>query len=322
MFKLLKQKLAKSVRSGKLNVFLLFLLLSFSVLLFTKLSQTYRNSLIVEIDPRDIPENQILQVDSLPKIELTYSDYGFKIIYHNFKKHKFPVELQKNVSKTSRSYSWKSNQNNNQIKAFLGKTAENISVKPDSIKLPFDTLNVVKVPVLLQSKFKYEMGYDALDSIVISPDSIKLIGAESKIREIKSVNSEELVMTNVKNDIAETVGLKVPEGYEGIKFKPENVQVTMRVGKFTEGEIEVPVIVNNVPNAVELNYFPKKIKVVYYVSLQDYKSVKVSDFRIDCNFNEAQKQGRSFFIPQLHIKNDIVKSAKMKQDKVEYIIVK
>ena len=94
------------------------------------------------------------------------------------------------------------------------------------------------------------------------------------------------------------------------------------MAKFTEGEVEVPIINKNVPQDIEINYFPKSIKVAYYVSLENYSAISTSDFKIECDFKESQQQNSSFFIPRLTIENSLVKSAKMKQDKVEYIIIR
>lgn len=322
MLKLLKQKIAKSFKSGRLNVFLLFLLLSFSVLIFTKLSQKYSNTLIINIDANNVPATQILQLDSTPKMEVSYSDYGFKILYHGFKTLNFPIDFKDDVEAKDRLYIWKSKQNVMAIENFLGNTSEVLSIKPDSIVFSFDTLSTKKVPVILKSKIDYKLGYDALDSVILQPDSVKLIGADSRIKKIKSLNTKQLVLSSIEDDVNQSITIEVPKEFEDVRISPKTVNVSIPVDKFTEGEVEVPVIVNNISEAMRINYFPKAIKVVYYVSLENYKNVKATDFKIVCDFAEAQDRNQSYFIPKLTIENNKVKSARMKQDKVEYIIVR
>lgn len=322
MFKQIRQRFSKFIKSKKINVFLLFLLLSFSVLMFTKLSQKFGDSLTLTIIPKNLPENIIINQNSVPEVDVTFSDYGFKILYYSFKNLKLPVDLNEDAVRKNNKYLWLPNNSSSKIASFLGDSAELISVSPDSIVFPFDTLSVKKVAVNLQSKILYASGYDKLDSVSISPDSIQLIGATKEISEINSISTKMLEMDNVKNNVETSIEIELPENSKKIKFSTEEVSVFIPVDKFTEGTLDVPVLVNNLPADIEINYFPKTIKVAYYVSLKNYKSIKASDFKIDCNFVEAKQKNQTFFTPNLTIKSNKVKTARMKQDKVEYIIVK
>ena len=127
---------------------------------------------------------------------------------------------------------------------------------------------------------------------------------------------------SVKAPINQVLQLIPPENPKGLKLFPKIVTATLPVEKFTEGILEVPVVVNNLPANLEINYFPKTIKVLYYVSLENYKSIRPSDFKIECDFNDAKQNKASFLTPQLTVKTRKVKTGKLKQDKVEYVITK
>ena len=90
----------------------------------------------------------------------------------------------------------------------------------------------------------------------------------------------------------------------------------------TEGNFGIPVTIVNLPKDIEINYFPKHIKVSYYIALKDYKDIKPIDFTIECDYEEVQASGDSFFKPRLIVHSNKIKSTKIKQNKVEYIIVK
>ncbi len=321
MLKQIRQRFSKFIKSKKINVFGLFLLLSFSILMFTKLSQKFADTLTLTINPENLPENIIINQDSLAEVDVTFSDYGFKLLYYSFKNLKLPVDLNEDAARKNNSYLWLPKNSSSKIESFLGDSAEVISVSPDSIIFSFDTLSVKKVAVNLKSKILYASGYDKLDAVSISPDSIQLIGAAKEISKINAISTKMLEMDKVKNNVETSIELELPENSKKIKFSKEEVSVFIPVDKFTEGTLDVPVIVNNLPADTEINYFPKTIKVAYYVSLNNYKSIKASDFKIDCNYNEAKGKNQSFFTPNLTIKSNKVKTARMKQDKVEYIIV-
>ena len=322
MFKLLKKNLAKSIKSGKLKVFLFFLLLSFSVLLFTKLSQKYRDTIIIKIVPKNIAENRILQMDSLPEVRVDYSDYGIKILLHSFQDLEFSLNLDDNTEELESQYRWVPEQNIEDINKFLSNSAEVSAINPESVIIPFDTLSTKKVPVILQSQIDFDLGYDSLNETKIRPDSIELIGSNEQLKQIEKIFTEELILKSVKEDVNQLIDLKRPEDFPEVKYSPDQVNIEIAVDKFTEGTIDIPVSVKNIPLNTDINFFPKTIKVVYYVSLKNYNSVKPSDFSISCDFKNAEKNQRTYFVPNLTVRNTDIKAANMRQDKVEYIIVR
>ena len=322
MFKLLKKNLAKSIKSGKLKVFLFFFLLSFSVLLFTKLSQKYSDTIVIKIEPKNIAENRILQMDSLPEVRVDYSDYGIKILLNGFQDLEFSLNLENNTEELENQYRWVPEQNREEINKFLSNSAEINAISPETVIISFDTLSTKKVPVILQSQIDFALGYDSLNQTIISPDSIELIGSNEQLKQIETILTEELVLSSVKKDIDELIDLKRPENFSEVKYSPNQVNIKIGVDKFTEGTIDVPVSVTNIPENTDINFFPKTIKVVYYVSLENYNSVKLSDFRINCDFKNAKENQRTYFVPNLTVKNSDIKAANMRQNKVEYIIVR
>ncbi|WP_037348688.1 CdaR family protein [Sediminibacter sp. Hel_I_10] len=320
MIKYIKQKLAKSVKSKKINVFGLFLLLSFSILVFTKLSQVYTETVTLQLDYTNVPESRVITFDTVPEVKLTISDYGFKLFYYSLISHSIGVDLEQNATIENDTYIWLADDNREQIKDQLGGSTEIISIAPNLVEFPFDTLSVKKIPVKIKSEISFASGYDAIDSIRVIPDSIEIIGPQAKISELEEIYTKTVVLNEVKNPVDQSINLELPENASQLKFSSESVKVSIPVAKFTEGTLDVPVLLNNLPANKQINYFPKTIKVSYYVSLTDYKSIKPNDFKIECDYNEVEQQNQSFFTPKLTINNPQVKTAKMKQDKVEFVI--
>ncbi len=322
MVKFLKQKLSKSIKNRKLNVFGLFLLLSFSILLFTKLSQVYTETIDVRLKYSNLAENKIITLDSVPKLRVTVSDYGFKLFYFYFTKQTVNVDLEEDTKTIDHAFVWEANKNRETINTQIGMSSKILGISPDTVRFYFDTLSVKKVPVKLYSEISFAPGYDATDSLRIQPDSVRLIGAGNELDKVSQIETRLLKAEAIKNALSQSVQLDLPENTKGLKFSSQTVTVTLSVEKFTEGILEVPVIVNNLPANLEINYFPKAIKISYYVSLENYKFIKPSDFKIECDFNDAKSTKESFLTPRLTVKTNKVKTAKLKQDKVEYVITK
>lgn len=320
----LKLKLFKSIKSKKLNVFVLFLLLSFLFLVIAKLSKTYIETIPFYVSYKNVPDQHSIVSSRDSIVQVRVKAYGFKLLSHNFYKHTLEVDFDKDktVKKYGKKYYWNPEKGLNKINSQLGSSIEVISIQPDSLIFPFELMAVKTVPVKLESEITYALGYDIRDSLILEPDSVKVIGPKNIVDKITKIKTQEIKLKDVKNSIKEDVGLVLDKSMENIKLNRNTVKILGIVEKFTEGTFEVPVTLINLPADVKINYFPKTILVSYYVSLENYKKVKTLDFRIVCDYAQVKSLDKSFFTPQLVAKPKEVKSAKLKQQKVEFIIIK
>ncbi|WP_299335585.1 YbbR-like domain-containing protein [uncultured Psychroserpens sp.] len=318
----IKSKVVQSIKNKKLNLFGLFLLIAFFILVVTKLSETYVETIPFSIEYKNLPENNVITIDTLPQVNVTVSTNGFKLLSYYFYNPTYSLDFKNNTSIKDNTYLWLAEKGTYDFKQQLGQSVKIVSVKPDTLLFPYGVLSVKTVPVVLSSKVNYAPGYDVLYDIVLEPDSVKVIGSEQEISKIDVIKTQTFNLNDVKSDLNHPVKLDLPESSERLKISEDNVIVKAQVEKFTEGTFEIPVTILNKPNTIEINYFPKYMKVYYYVSLKNYKLVKPHDFKIECDYNTVLKTKTSYFTPKLIINSDHIKSAKLKQNKVEYIIVK
>jgi YbbR domain-containing protein len=322
MLNSIKLKFAQSIKNKRLNVFGLFFLLAFLILVVTKLSETYVETVPFRVTYKNLPETSIITTDSIPKVNVTLSTHGFNLLSYYFQDKTYQLDFENNTSINGSNYVWLAEKGTYALKEQLGNSVKIVSVKPDTLLLPFGTLSAKKVPVILNVKLNFAPGYDTLERLKAFPDSVKIIGAAQEISKIDAVETKPLVINDVRTHVDAIVDLEFSNPSEHLKLSEKNIRVKAEVEKFTEGTFEVPVAILNLPEGLEINYFPKYIKVAYYLSLKDYKSTEPSDFKIECNYNDVLKTGASFFTPELVVSSNKVKSARMKQNKVEYIIVK
>lgn len=315
----LKAKILKSIKNKKLNVFGLFLLLTFVLLMLTKLSKKYIDNIAFDIVYVNLPENRVITLDSNPKLDAVISDYGLNLLTYHFKKFSFQVDFDNDVFIRDSNYIWDVNKSLNRIKAKLGTSTEIVSVGHDTIKFPFETLSVKKVPVVLNSNINFKSGYDMLNGYILKPDSINVIGSTSDISKIEKVETEMLRLKDVTDTINSVVQLKKLDNK--VKFSDDNIKVLAKVEKFTEGTLEVPITIINKPIDVSINYYPKEISVSFYVSLNNYKSIKPLDFKVECDFNEIENTNKTFFTPKLVKSPKLVKNVRLNQNKVEFILI-
>lgn len=317
----LKSKILKAIKSKKLHVFGLFFVLAFLFSIFTKLSKTYTDTVTLHFTYTNVPQDKTIALDSSQDVKVMVKTYGFNLLPYYLYKHDISVDFKSDVSLKDKNYVWTSKQGIQKISKEIGNSVEIISIKPDTLLFPFHTLAVKKVPVKVNHKIKFVAGYDYVDAIHVQPDSVKLIGSETLLSKISSVNTEPLVLNEVNSDFSKTVAIAVTPTLKKMKLSQYKVAVSAKVQKFTEGTFEIPVTIVNLPVGTTINYFPKTIPVIYYVSLNDYKLIKPADFVLECDFNDIKNTDKTFFTPKLVDQPKQVKSVRLKQNKVEFILI-
>lgn len=321
MFDKLKAKLSKSIKSRKLNVFGLFFLLSFCFWALTKLSKSYTETVTFEIVYKNVPEQHHVDIDSSKKIKVGVKAYGFNLLKYYFYKPTFQIDFKSDVILNSKTYVWNAQQNLPKINEKFKNSVEVIAIQPDTLRFPYQSLAVKKVPVKTDISIAYASGYDMSSKIKVVPDSIRIIGSEKLISQIHGVSTKKVELKNVNSNIERSLQIEMTDLLKQLKISDENVTIKGYVEKFTEGTFNVPVTIINLPADTNINYFPKTIPVAYNVSLNNYKLVKPSDFRIECNYKDINSTEKTFLIPKLVKVPEIVKSARLKQHKVEFILM-
>lgn len=322
MLKALKSKILASVKSKRLNVFVLFLLSAFLILLFNKLSKEYTNTLTFNIKKINVPDEDVILNDSL-SLDVTLKTHGFKWLKYYFSKPEIRVDFNKDVYKKDSLFIW------HKTSAYVQNTQFSSQVKvlnisPDTLFFQFDENMVKKVPIVLQSDIKFSPGYDRASAFNLKPDSITVIGPEVKVSKIHHIETESLALKEVRTDVLKTVKLKLPQQnqkHKDLKFSAVQTVLNAKVDKFTEGILKIPVQLINVPENVTLKYFPKEVNVTYYVSLSDFNAITAKDFKVVCDFSKTVNN-QYFLVPEVAEYPKKVKNVKINQKRIEFIITK
>ncbi|GAA4885549.1 hypothetical protein GCM10023311_05350 [Flaviramulus aquimarinus] len=319
MIKKLKSEILTSIKNKRINVFLLFLLFAFIILLFTKLSKTYTNTLAFDIEKLNVPQENIIINDSV-KLNITLKTHGFKWLNYYISKPKIKIDFSKDVYKKEDVFVW------NKSKAYLNNTqfdkqVELLNLSPDTLMFRYGVNLVKKVPIKLNASLSFIQGYDMSNTLTSVPDSVNVIGPNIIVSKIDFIETEPVVLSDIRAHVSETVKLKLPENNSDLKLSSSEVILEATVEKFTEGTLKVPINIVNTPKEITLKYFPKEVSVSYYVSLSNFKSITSKDFKVICDYAKTN-ENQSFLAPELAKTPDIVKNAKISQQRIEFIITK
>tara|TARA_R110002050_G_scaffold74772_5_gene160230 strand:+ start:43045 stop:44007 length:963 start_codon:yes stop_codon:yes gene_type:complete len=318
MIKKIKSEILTSIKNKRINVFILFLLSAFVILIFTKLSKDYTNTIVFNIDKVNVPQENVILNDSNDVLSITLKTHGFKWLDYYFSKPQIKIDFSKDVYKKDSVFIW------SKSKAFLNNTqfdkkVELLNMSPDTLMFRYDVNLIKKVPVKLNATIEFIPGYDASKTYVLEPDSVQIIGPNVMVSKINSIETDSIFLSGIRADLVETIQLKLPENNKELKFSTRNIILKASVEKFTEGTLKIPVNVINVPVNKSLKFFPKKVNVSYSVSLSNFSTISNADFMVECDYNKISSS-QSVLIPELVRIPTLVKNAKINQKHIEFII--
>ena len=315
-----KNKTIKSnlVQGKRLNVFVLFLVLSFLISLLVKLSNTYTQTLKFELVPTQLLSNEVLISNASKSIKVTLSGKGFELLKFYIYPPKIEVDFSQ-LNKDKALYYWTERSQFEHIINYFDEKVTLKSINPDTILYPYDRQFIKKIPVEIAVKSSFAVGYDLVQPFRSDPDSITLMGPESVLKSINAVRTKTTKFNAVNTTINKVVGLDIKNKSNQLTYSHKKVSIHAEVDKFTEGTVSVPVTIVNVPENLTINFFPKEIRVLFYTSLKAYNSVKAHQFSVECDFN-ALTTDNKYLKPFLVSQPKSVKTAKLETTEFEYVI--
>ncbi|WP_317171478.1 CdaR family protein [Tamlana sp. I1] len=292
---------------------------SFIILIFTKLSKSYTDTIPFEIEKINIPDEYVILNDSV-KLNITLKTHGFRWLNYYFSTPKVKIDFTNDVSKEGDVFIY------NKSKAYLNNTqfdkkVELLNLSPEKLKFRYGVNLVKKVPVKLHIDVNYSPGYNTSTKMIINPDSVLIVGPDVLVSKINYLDTETKKLKDVRSDLHETVKLKLPKNASDIQFSSTQITAKATVEKFTEGTLKIPVSVINVPENIIIKFFPKVVSVSYYVSLSNFEKITAKDFEVICDYKKTNEE-QSFLIPELTKVPELVKYSKINQQRVEFIITK
>jgi len=298
--------------------FSLFFAIAFVFLIISKLSNDYKQTIQLKVNLVDFEDEILLENDSINYINVYVEAKGFSLVPLMFNSYKgLVLNAKKDVTVKSNHFLFDVQKHKYLIEDQLGHSYKLLSVLPDTLLISFSKRASKMVPITLKQTINYAVGYDLKGELKFDKDSVKIVGSTSEVDKITHINTENLTLNNVKNNIEKNVNLDI-SGFENIEIFPKSISVSGEVARFTEGIVEVPVTITNQPKGVTINYFPKTVSVSYYVDLESYNAIKASNFKLECDYTDLNAN-QTYLVPKIVKKPASVKHVNIKQKRIDFI---
>jgi len=313
-----KQRLKANL---KLRVFLVFLSLSVILWLLINLSKTYTDDVSFEVKYINLPKDKVMQSTPIDQITASVVASGFNLLRYQINTKELLIDLKSVAYKSGTTFYYLPNKYLSDLKAQLNVDTKIDRIKQDTIFLNLGINISKRVPVELVSDIQYKLGYNLIDNIYISPDSVNIIGPKAQLDTIYKIKTNRLVLTEVSKEINQNIELQLPNS-DQIATSELLVSVIAKVDKFTEGSFSVPFTVINIPANYSVATFPSEIEVTYIVALSNFSKITKQSFVIECDFEQAINNELNYLIPVLKQTPALVSSYKITPNKIDFLIEK
>ena len=310
--------LFKQAKEGRFKIFLICFAFVFSIASLNKMSKYYTNNLRITLNITDLPTDKVLVNESEVQIDLTLTTYGFNWLRYAVIHPKMSLSAQ-DLDVTQTSYVWMPNKHANLIRSQLDKDVDWDMAASEPLDIPFDQYDQKKVPIILNAKLSFAPGYDSYESPVLQPDSVIIVGPSGSLKAIKSVITVPFEKEQIKANLDQLVALsKLDDPRLRLTFS--ETRVIAKVDKFSEGTIEVPIIINSTLTNAQIRHFPKSTQVRFYTSLDRFPLIKSDDFIITCTLDSSSVD-MGYLKPELIKWPSYVRNVKIGVNRVEFILI-
>ena len=312
------KKIRSVYKTRKFNVFVFFVLLALIYSMLSKLTSNYTKTIVFVVKPVDVPSDQVVLDQSIDSIGLELEAYGYNLAKYYIDQPIIEISLN-DLNKVKSKYQWTKQRNFSDLQSKFNKSVRLISSSVDQIDFIIEQYESKKVPVELKLELDYKSGFDSFNEYKLSKDSIMITGPNSLIDTINMIQTHKLVLNQIDSEINTKIRIKPPEN-NNITHSDTELDFQLKVEKFTEESIKVPITIVNIDDNMKINYYPKVVSVLYRVSIREYKSVNPMDFRVECDLNTINRDN-SVLISSITKKPINVRKCRIENNQIQYVII-
>lgn len=307
-------------KNAKAKRLLFFLFLATIFWVLTKFGREFTSTMHAKIQYENIPETAALSENNVKEITFDLTANGFEILFYKFKKPKIYVSIGNYYSKENNSFKLSKTELLRMVSSNFNRNLAINNLSIDELDVRLDPIVLKKVKVIPKTDIKYKVGFKAVDSITVIPDSITISGPSGSLEQIQKLETELISLKNVEKNISESVKV-IRDNEEIVSVKPNSVKVQLKVAEFSQGKFTLPVEIINLPPDLEIKLVPKTVTVIFDVSVNEFKNISKDNFRLVCDYSKRNKE-ENFMLPFFEKSPTNVKNVVLEPKKVDFFVFK
>ena len=196
-----------------------------------------------------------------------------------------------------------------------------VNIFPDTLAISFDNISEKYVKVRNNISVVPKSGYMLLGSATISPDSLKITGANSIISKIKFLQTETKVFDNISGKFSKQVNIRDTLS-NIIKIEAKTVTISCIVDLAAEKDFEdVSLKIKNIPDDKEVLLIPPKIFITLRGGVDELSKLTSENINSFIEYKSLENDSTGFVTPLFDLPENI-SILKYEPKQFKYIIKK
>ncbi len=321
IYSIIKEKFRfffKKISWRKNLTFLFFLILAIIFWVMQIYSQKIVFKLSIPIKYKNVSEEILFEHNLPEKVEVDIKDLGSSILKYATKSDdSITIDLGIIIKQSPDKNIIQSQELEQLIRAELLPNSELISFYPNYISYAYNKVSVRKIPVIFDGHIQLSAGYQLDGDVSIFPDTIIAYGSKAALDELHYAYTSKDTILDVKGNQAIDIELKT---VKGIDFKPQKVRIDIPVDKFLIKEVKVAIECLNLPDDLDIIFFPSEVTVPFFVGLKRYNLIESNDFKIQVDYKDIQDLHTSSIPIRIIEAPDFVRTQLPEPSEVEFIL--
>lgn len=309
------RKILRSTTSKNYKAFLLFLILTLILWFAIQLTKSYKFQTELTVQLSNIPKHIVLDATE-QKLSLNLNSNGFKLWRYNVSSNTISIDFN-DFEKDSLELQMSPNELKNRIASTYEFNTEDIIFDQTALVFNYDRKETKLVPINSKIKLNFASGYNTLENLKLSPDSVMISGSLKALENVNFIATREKEIENINDTLRGDIQLIKPASEIDISY--EKVKYYLPVEKYSENTLMIGIETINVPDSLELSVFPNQAKVTFLVALKSFEKVSKLDFKVICDYNKRYQKD-AIMIPKLTQYPDYILNPKLLIRKVDYLV--
>ncbi len=192
-----------------------------------------------------------------------------------------------------------------------------ISVDPDEIVVEFEPQGKKRVALRNRLRYEFPAAYQLEYAEIVSPDSVNLMGPERMLDSINEWYTSDRVVKVGKT--AEDFNVSL-DTLGGLFVSPNQATVHIKPSAYTQKELSLSLIINDLPEDIQVNLSHQALKLVCVVPLDQYDEL-AANYVLEISYGELD-QTIPYFVPDAEkVLPPAVKIVSRSPLQVSYVIV-
>lgn len=236
--------------------------------------------------------------DQLPSnLDVTVNGRGWDLLnIIMFKKLQYKLDLSK-YKQESKIITNQSIQERLNLPSNVSLT----KIEPEEIDINLDKYSEKYVRLRSNLIVKTKDSYKLVGSIKLSPDSVKIIGANSVLSKIKFIPTEVKVIEDINSNMSGLINIKDTLG-NLIKIEPKSVRYSFNVELSADKNFaDLDIAINNVPENKEVLLIPPKAEISLKGGVEQLSKINPAEIKLFIDFKKLEDDTLGYFVPEIQL---------------------